>query len=163
MADDDITIRTRLAHGDIGRIIELHGTEYDPAHGYGIRFEAYVARTLAEFMLDGGGAGRIWMAERDGRLEGCTAIVHRAGHSAQLRWVLVGRSARGQGLGRRLVEAALAYCREQDFRRVFLETTDGLHASSALYVSLGFTKIEEQVEELWAGPRPLITMELRLR
>lgn len=163
MTENEIKVRTGLKPGDIGRIIELHGVEYEPAQGYGIRFEAFVARTLAEFVLDDGGVGRIWMAERDGRLEGCAAIVHRPGNAGQLRWVLLGARARGQGLGRRLVEAALAYCRGRGFQRVYLETTDGLDASSALYRSLGFNVVAEELEELWNGTRPLIIMELKLR
>jgi GNAT superfamily N-acetyltransferase len=163
MTDNEIRILTGLRPGDIGRIIELHGVEYEPAQGYGVRFEAFVARTLAEFVLDDDGIGRIWMAERDGRLEGCAAIVHRPGNAGQLRWVLLGARARGQGLGRQLVETALAYCRERGFERVYLETTDGLDASSALYRSLGFNVVAEQLEDLWDGRRPLIIMELQFR
>jgi GNAT superfamily N-acetyltransferase len=162
MTENEISVRTGLIPGDIGRIIELHGVEYEPAQGYGIRFEAFVARTLAEFVLDDGGSGRVWLAERDGRLEGCAAIVHRPGNAGQLRWVLLGARARGQGLGRRLVEAALDYCRERRFQLVYLETTDGLDASSALYRSLGFRVVAEQLEELWDGTRPLIIMEMQL-
>ena len=159
--DDSYTIRSELRPGDIGRIIELHGTAYDP-ESFGLPFEAFVARTLADFFLDDAGLGRLWIAEREERLVGCTAIVHRADRQAQLRWVLLDEAARGRGLGRHLVETALNYCRAQGMTGVYLETTDGLDASSGLYESLGFRVTDAREAELWAGPRTLIIMRLDL-
>jgi len=127
---DDITIRHDLRVGDLGRIIALHGEVYDAMPGYGLAFEAYVARTIAEYYLDAGGAGRIWLAERDGKLIGCAAMVLRDGGLGQLRWVLVDPSARGIGLGKDLVNCTLDYAREIGCSRIFLETTDGLPESN---------------------------------
>jgi GNAT superfamily N-acetyltransferase len=81
---------------------------------------------------------------------------------AQLRWVLARPEVRGIGLGRRLVEESLGYCRRRGLRRVFLETTGGLEASRRLYDSLGFRLVSETREELWAGEGTLIRMELDL-
>ena len=158
----DITIRTELGPGDLGRVIALHGRCYDHLPGFGLAFEAYVAQTIAEYVLDAGEKGCLWLAERGDRLVGCTAIVLRDDNRAQLRWVLVDQSTRGIGLGRRLVEAALDYCRAEGYRQVFLETTDGLPESQALYEKLGFVETANAIDELWAGPRPLIVMELDL-
>jgi GNAT superfamily N-acetyltransferase len=156
------TVRTTLCAGDLGRIIELHGTVYDPLPGFGLHFEAYVGKTIAEFVLDNKAEGQIWQAERDGRLVGCTAIALRDGGRGQLRWVLVAASERGQGLGKQLVNNALQYCRDQSCGSVFLETTDGLKESQTLYEQLGFGVTSNTVEDLWDGPRPLIVMELPL-
>lgn len=130
--------------------------------GFGLKFEAYVAKTVAEYVLDNDAKGRVWLAERDGALVGCTAIALRDGATAQLRWVLVDAAARGMGLGRRLVETALDYSRESGCRRAFLESTDGLPESQALYDDLGFELVSSEVEELWDGSRPLIRMQLPL-
>ena len=113
-------------------------------------------------MLDNDARGRVWLAEQEGRLIGCTAIALRDGDAAQLRWVLVDTAARGVGLGRRLVEAALEFSRESGRRSVFLESTDGLPESQALYDDLGFETVSSKVEELWDGVRPLIRMRMRL-
>lgn len=159
----EIGIRTNLRCGDLGRIIELHGEIYErEAEGFGLRFEAFVAKTIAEFVLDNDSRGRVWLAEQDGRLMACCAIAHREGGLAQLRWVLARPEVRGIGLGRRLVEESLAYCRSQGFRGVFLETTDGLEASRRLYDSLGFRLVSETLEPLWDGEGVLIRMELGL-
>jgi len=157
-----LEIRTQLRCGDLGRIVELHGTVYEPLDGFGIRFEAFVGRTIAEFMLDNDAGGQIWLAERDGRLVGCTAIVLRENQRGQLRWVVVDPSERGRGLGKQLVNAAINYCREKDCKKLFLETTNGLPESQTLYESLGFTVTSNSEEPLWDGPRPLILMELDL-
>jgi len=159
---DDISIRTDLRPGDLGRIISLHGEVYDPLGGYGLTFEAFVGRTIAEFVLDNNARGRIWLAERGDRLVACTAIALRDGNRGQLRWVLVDPSARGRGIGKQLVHSAMDYCREEGCESVFLETTDGLLESQTLYENLGFAVTSESVEELWDGPRPLIIMEMDL-
>lgn len=159
---DSISIRHDLRPGDLGRLIQLHGTAYAHLPGFGLPFEAFVARTVAEYMLDAGGQGRIWLAERDGLLVGCTAIVLREGPVGQLRWVLVDRNARGIGLGKQLVGHAVQFCRDNDCQSIFLETTDGLPESQALYDALGFEVISSGQETLWDGPRPLIVMRLSL-
>lgn len=157
----ETSIRHDLRPGDLGSVIALHGRCYDILPGYGLKFEAYVARTVAEYVLDAGARGRIWLAERDGALVGCAAIVLRAGRRGQLRWVLVDPAVRGIGLGRDLVDLALDYCRSQNCHEVFLETTDGLPESEALYASLGFEVESCEPAELWDGVRPFIVMRLK--
>ena len=159
---DTISVRDELRAGDLGSIVALHGKCYEALPGFGLAFEAYVAQTVAEYILDAGAKGRIWIAERDGRLVGCTAIVLRDENRGQLRWVLVDQSARGLGLGKRLVNNALQFCRENGCKEVFLETTDGLPESQALYDALGFEIVSHESEILWDGVRPLIHMKLEL-
>lgn len=159
---DTISIRHDLRTGDLGRIIALHGEAYDALPGFGLNFEAFVARTIAEYVLDAGGNGRIWMAEQGDRLIGCAALVLRDEGLGQLRWILVDTSARGIGLGKDLVNRALAYARDSACSAIFLETTDGLPESQQLYEKLGFRVTSDTQEELWEGVRPLIRMELSL-
>lgn len=159
---DDFSIRTELRCGDLGRIIALHGELYESHEGFGLRFEAFVGRTVAEYVLDNDSAGRIWQVERGGDLLGCAAVVLRPGHVGQVRWVVLEPSLRGRGIGKDLVEKALDYCRDQGCTKVILETTDGLPESQTLYESLGFEVTSNAVAELWDGPRPLIFMQLDL-
>ena len=158
----DIAIRHDLRPGDLGRIVSLHGEAYAPLPGFGERFEAYVASTIAEYVLDNDARGRIWLAERGSELIGCTAIALRDDDVAQLRWVVVDPSARGAGIGGTLAGKALDYCREQGRQSVHLYTTDGLPESQALYEKLGFRITANAPDELWEGVRPLIRMQLDL-
>jgi len=159
---NDLQLRHELRPGDIGRLITLHGEAYAALPGFDLKFEAYVARTFAEFGIEADFDGRIWMLERERRLLGSSAIVHRDRGMMQLRWVVLAPELRGGGHGRLLVERAVDYCRDRKARRIVLETTDGLDASAGLYRSLGFEIEEERVVELWNGVRPLIRMALEL-
>lgn len=161
-ASTSITIRHELRPGDLGRVVVLHGEVYEAIPGFGLSFEAYVAKTIAEYVLDNRARGRIWLAERDGELVGCVAIALRDEGVGQLRWVLVDPSARGIGLGRQLVETAIRYCVDEGCTSVYLETTDGLRESQTLYEALGFEILSNEPEELWDGVRPLIRMQLLL-
>lgn len=156
----DISIRHELRCGDLGRIVSLHGQAYEPLDGFGLRFEAYVARTIAEYVLDNDARGRIWLAERGAELIGCTAVALRDYNASQIRWVVVDPSARGVGLGKELVGRAVDYCKAKGRDPIFLFTTDGLSESQSLYGKLGFNVTSNDTEELWDGPRPLIRMQL---
>jgi GNAT superfamily N-acetyltransferase len=158
-----VHIRTDLRCGDLGRIVALHGTAYEPLEGFGLRFEAFVARTVAEYVLDNDLRGRIWLADRNDELAGCAAIAERPDNVAQLRWVLVDPASRGTGLGRTLVRHAMDWCVVRNFDCIRLETTEGLPVSMQLYQKLGFRIVSSEVAELWDGPRRLIRMEKSLR
>lgn len=158
----ELSIRTTLRSGDLGRIVTLHGEIYDALPGFGLSFEAYVGRTVAEFILDNEARGRIWLVERGNALLGCAAVVLRENRVGQIRWLVVDPSSRGLGVGKELMRRGLAYCRDQGCNKAVLETTDGLAESRALYDKLGFKVTSESIEELWQGPRELIVMQLDL-
>lgn len=85
--------------------------------------------------------------------EGAVSITGGAspttGEVAQLRWFLVHPAARGQGLGRRLIAEALAFCRAAGYHRVILWTVRGLEAAAHLYRAAGFTRVEAETHERW--------------
>jgi N-acetylglutamate synthase-like GNAT family acetyltransferase len=159
---DELSIRNNLRCGDLGRMVSLHGKTYEPLGAYGLRFEAYVAQTIADFVLRDDAKGRIWLAERSGNLVGCSAMVLRRKNIGQLRWVVVDPVERGNGLGKNLVAQALEYCGDQGCVSVHLETTDGLPESERMYEKLGFHVTSKTNEELWDGKRSLIRMQLDL-
>jgi GNAT superfamily N-acetyltransferase len=106
-----VTVRTDLRPGDVGEVVRLHGLLYARECGFGPTFEAYVAAPLAEFVCRDSPRERLWIAERDGRVIGCVAVVAAAPDLAQLRWFLVDPATRGAGLGKRLLGEALAFAR----------------------------------------------------
>lgn len=146
----EITLRHDLRPGDLGRVTTLHGVLYTAEYGLSQIFEAYVAETLAEFgKLARPGRDRLWLAERDGELVGSIGIVGREGGAAQLRWLLVAPAARGQGLGQRLVEEALAFCRDGGCASVYLWTISILPAAARMYLAAGFRKTAEAGPSFW--------------
>src|SRR5262245_29983139 len=115
-----VTLRTSLRAGDLGAVVHLHGVVYAAERGFDPTFEAYVAAPLAEFVRRASPRERLWIAEASGRAVGCIAIVAAEPQTAQLRWFLVAPAARGAGLGRRLLDEALAFCRGCGYAGVFL-------------------------------------------
>lgn len=146
---ETITIRTTLQPGDLGAVVSLHGILYAEEYGFDATFEAYVAGPLAEFVRNGSDRERLWIAEQNGRPVGCVAIVAAAPEIAQLRWYLVDPSARGCGLGKRLLNEAVAFCKDQGYRRIILWTVSALSAAAHLYRSAGFRKVEEKPGKMW--------------
>ena len=73
----DIDIRTDLRPGDIGAIIQMHGTLYGSEHGFGVQFDSYVALGLHEFYAAyDPGRDRVWICEHDGRMIASMLLMH---------------------------------------------------------------------------------------
>jgi GNAT superfamily N-acetyltransferase len=160
MTASEAHIRHTLQPGDLGMIVHLHGVHYAREYGLDTTFEPYVAKPLADFVLAGG--GRLWVAEQDNRIVGSIAVVDAENGEGQLRWFLLAPEARGTGLGRRLLEAALAYCRERGMGSVFLWSFSELAAALRLYERAGFTITETRTTHLWGAERTEVRMDLRL-
>ena len=146
---DAVTIRTELRPGIIGKVSSLHGTLYEQESGFDVTFEAYVAGPLAEFVLRGSPRERLWIAERDSQVIGCVAIVAASDEVAQLRWFLVDPSARGTGLGKRLLREAIVFCEACGYTSIILWTERSLTAAAHLYEAAGFRKVEEKPGKVW--------------
>jgi GNAT superfamily N-acetyltransferase len=146
---ETITLHTDLRPGDLGTIVSLHGTIYARERGFDSTFEAYVAGPLAEFVCSPSPRQRLWIAERDGRIVGCIAIVAASPLTAQFRWFLVEPSARGCGLGQSLLDEALGFCRECGYGEIFLWTESALTVAARLYQAAGFRKTAEKPGWMW--------------
>ena len=157
-----ISIRHDLRPGDIGYITYLHGILYAPEQGWDHTFDAYVAIPLAEFARSQSSRERIWIVEDGERTVGSLAIVKFSEREAQLRWLLLIPEMRGQGIGRKLVEEALDFCRDAGYSSVFLWTVNTLPIAARLYQSVGFRKTEELTHELWGRTVTEVKYELRL-
>src|SRR5690606_21279070 len=120
------TIRPLGAPGDLGWVVMAHGEEYATEFGWDTTFEAMVARIVADYAAAPAERRAGWIAEHDGERVGCVMCVPYDGSTAQLRVLLVRRSARGLGLGGALVDTCLDFARNQGYRRMRLWTTDGL-------------------------------------
>ena len=143
------TIRTGLESGDVGAIVRMHGVLYGREHGFDATFEAYVAEPLARFALAASPRERIWIAERHGELVGSVAVVAESLETAQLRWFLVAPDARGEGLGQRLLDEAIAFARAEGYRRMILWTVAGLEAAGRRYAAAGFVRTRQLPARRW--------------
>jgi ribosomal protein S18 acetylase RimI-like enzyme len=145
-------LRHHLRPGDVGAIVSLHGTNYAQECGFDSTFEADIARLLGEFVQARTDLDRLWIAERERRIVGSIAIISHSGKDAQLCWLLVDPSARSMGLGRRLLNEAVAFCHHCEYEYVFLRNVSVLAAASHLFESVGFEKVAERASERWGAP-----------
>jgi len=125
------------------------GAVYSREYGFDRTFESYVAGPLSEFALSGSPRERLWIAELVGRIVGSIAIVASSRQVAQLRWFLIDPSARGAGIGRKLLNKAVSFCESSRYRSVFLWTVSALTAAAHLYRSISFRKVEQKPGRRW--------------
>jgi GNAT superfamily N-acetyltransferase len=82
--------------------------------------------------------GRIFLAYGDGKLAGCVCLRRVSEGLAEIKRMYVRPEQRRKGIGRALVEAAIAEAREGGCTRLRLDTAPFLGESQRLYGGLGF-------------------------
>ncbi|MCY1140348.1 GNAT family N-acetyltransferase [Actinoplanes sp. Pm04-4] len=86
--------------------------------------------------------GAFLVADDGERLVACAAW-RRHGDDAELKRMFTARTARGRGLGRRMLTAIEDSARAAGCRRVILETGDRQPEAIGLYESAGYARIED--------------------
>jgi len=139
--------------GDIGWVIARHGALYAQEYHWDMRFEALVARIAADF-VDRFEPAReaCWMAEREGSNVGCVFLVQARDESsheplpgvAQLRMLLVEPTARGLGIGARLVDECERFARLVGYRKITLWTNSLLYAARGIYQKAGYALVASE-------------------
>ncbi|GAA5235325.1 MarR family transcriptional regulator [Verticiella sediminum] len=149
-----IDISTGYRPGLVGRVTEMHAAFYSRHAGFGQFFESQVASGVAEFVgrLNEPGNG-IWLATQNDRIVGSIAIDGQdlGNDEAHLRWFILDDGCRGSGVGRQLLEQAVAFCDRFGFAATRLWTFKGLDAARRLYEAFGFEQVDEAPGEQWGS------------
>jgi DNA-binding MarR family transcriptional regulator/GNAT superfamily N-acetyltransferase len=131
--------------GDLGFVVHRQAALYAQEYGWNGEFEALLAEIIAAFIRNFDAAReRCWIAEREGEIVGSVFVVRASDELAKLRMLYVEPSARGLGIGARLVEECLAFAREAGYRRMTLWTNDILTAARGIYQRAGFRLVQSE-------------------
>jgi DNA-binding MarR family transcriptional regulator/GNAT superfamily N-acetyltransferase len=150
--------------GDMGWVVHRHGVLYSEEYRYDDRFEALVAEIVAEFIANYNPAReRCWMAESHGQIVGSVFLVEKSKKVAKLRLLLVEPSARGMGIGKRLVAECVRFARKTGYKTMMLWTQSELTAARKIYQQAGFQLVGEKTHDSW-GRKNLVaeTWSLKL-
>lgn len=148
-----VTIRP-FRDADLSFVIEGQLRLYASEHGF-------TSATWREYLTGGvqSFAGRfdgdrdcMFILEYRGVPSGCVAIIRAGDAIAQLRFFFLLPEARGIGAGRRLLGMAVDFCREKEYRQVFLWTFETLMPARHLYASIGFRVTETRENLEWGTP-----------
>ncbi|MEV6909740.1 helix-turn-helix domain-containing GNAT family N-acetyltransferase [Amycolatopsis sp. NPDC051071] len=132
--------------GDFGWVVHRHGTLYSREYGWDERFEALVARVVADYVDKRGEPRQAgWIAELDGeRVGSIFCMPAEDGTTAKLRMLLLEPAARGHGVGKRLVTECVEFAKASGYPAMELWTVSLLDAARAVYQKAGFRLVSEE-------------------
>jgi DNA-binding MarR family transcriptional regulator/GNAT superfamily N-acetyltransferase len=149
--------------GDMGWVVHRHGALYAQEYGYDEQFEALVAEIVAHFIRHyDSKRERCWIAEQDGEIVGSVFLVKKSPTVAKLRLLLVEPTARGLGIGGRLVSECVDFARRVGYRKITLWTQSELQAARRLYEAAAFRLAHEERHHSFGHDLVAETWELTL-
>jgi GNAT superfamily N-acetyltransferase len=144
-------------------VVARHGVLYTQEHGWDDTFEALVAEICAEFIKKfDPKKERCWIAEQDGENVGSIFLVKKTDKVAKLRLLIVEPTARGSGIGRRLVTECVRHARQVGYKKMTLWTQSHLHAARKLYEEAGFKLTKSWPVHSWGKDMVSETWDLDL-
>jgi DNA-binding MarR family transcriptional regulator/GNAT superfamily N-acetyltransferase len=128
--------------GDMGWVVQSHGSLYAREYGFDASFEGLVAEIAGKFLTSfDASRERCWIADLDGTPVGSVFLVRHSDDVAKLRLLLIDPAARGQRLGQRMVAECIGFAQARGYRKITLWTQSILIAARKIYQDAGFVLV----------------------
>ncbi len=99
---------------------------------------------LADAYLDEDGGSGFWVAMLDGAVIGMIGVQRTSDDSADVRRLRVRPEYRRRGVGSRLLETAIDFCRDRGYLKVVLDVRVERAPAIAMFQKFGFTHAAER-------------------
>jgi DNA-binding MarR family transcriptional regulator/GNAT superfamily N-acetyltransferase len=161
---EDVAFRS-LRVGDMGWIAHRQGVLYEREYGWDWTYEGLVAGILGDFAAHFDPSREdAWVAELHGEIVGSIFLMKSDDpHTAKLRLLYVESSARGLGVGSRLVSRCIERARELGYEKLTLWTNDILVSARKIYQAAGFQLTEQNSRSLFGKDLVFQTWTLDLK
>lgn len=149
--------------GDYGWIIHRHGVLYTEEQNWDASFEGVVAEIVAEYLKNyNPSRERGWIAEHAGSVAGSIFVTEGDQDTAKLRLLYVEPTARGLGIGARLVAECIKFARQKGYKRLTLWTHSVQESAGKIYVAQGFEMINETEMDVFGQTLKRQNWEIKL-
>lgn len=151
--------------GDMGFVVHRQAVLYATEYGWTAEYEALISRIVADFLDHYDPVReRCWIAERNGEMAGSVFLIRHPERkrTAKLRMLYVEPTARGLGIGGRLVSECTQFARAAGYRKITLWTNSILTSARRLYEAEGYRLVDEEPHHSFGKDLVGQTWELRL-
>ncbi len=152
MSAPQVEITRARAEADIASIRELF-REYAASIGVDLEYQGFSSELATLPGQYAPPSGDLLVARVNGEAAGCVALRALDQSTLEMKRLYVRPSARGTGLGKILVEAAISTARENGYVELRLDTLASMAAAQRLYLSLGFVEIPPYGKAFLPGTR----------
>lgn len=153
LTKSDLKIRL-FSPDDIDFVISRQIKLYEIEYGFNTEeWKAYVTNGVKKLVNQfDDNRDCIYILEYGGQPLGCIAITHVGVKTAQLRFFFIEDKIRGLGAGYKLINMAINFCKEKQYKHVFLWTFRNLDVAKHLYIKMGFQMKETRENKEWGSP-----------
>ena len=173
--ESSVTIEAGYRPGLLARCLEMHIAYYHPMNSWGLAFEASVGAAWADLVsrLNTNPRNQVFAAIQNTtpdddpaaftqKIVGTILVDAESMKQpgmAQIRGFIVDERARGLGVGKRLLAAAMEFVEEMGFEKVSLYTARTQETSLFLYDRAGFVVVDDTEKDLWGWKMNELTLQ----
>jgi DNA-binding MarR family transcriptional regulator/GNAT superfamily N-acetyltransferase len=149
-ADPQSTEVRPVKPGELGIVVSQSMDFYMNEMGLDQSFELFLFERMSRFMKNKERErSEGWVVDHNGSIVGSIFVDREDSKSAKIAGLLLQPEFRKMGLARKLMDEALAFCRENLYQRVYIMSFPELRDARRLYEYYGFSPTEEETKNAW--------------